>query len=163
MELRNCEIKSVSIEDFEDYYSIRSEKTNLFWTGYDKAPNIVKFKEWFKNRILEKDKTLYLLICNKKCIGSLNIDFYGDFALIGYSVKESYTGKGIGTFIVDNAIKILMKHKEISLVKAWINFQNISSIKVIEKNKFFRTGVTEIRKRFGNKEEYIEFSLDIRN
>jgi len=161
MNLNNCHLKLALIEDYEEYYKMRSEKSNLFWTGYEKAPDFIQFKKWYKNRLSNKNRHIYLLVCDNKYIGSLNIDFYSKYAYIGYSVKEAYAKQGIGTYIVKNAVNILKKHKEITLVKAWINYQNIGSIRVVEKNKFQKTGVIEIRNRFNIEEEYIEFGLNL--
>ena len=159
METKNCDIRKVSLDDYEDYYQIRSEPNNLFWTGYHQAPDFVKFKQWFINRIADSNKDLYLLFCNQICAGSLNIDVYDSYAYIGYSVKEAYAGKGLGTYVVKNAVEILKNTPNMKEVKAWINFRNIASVKVVEKNNFRKTGFTELRDRLGEKEEYIEFAL----
>ncbi len=161
----NCKLELSSTENYDDYYLIRSEKKNLFWTGYSEAPDYNNFFNWYKNRTTDNDKDLYLLFNKKQCIGSLNIDYYSQFVYIGYSVKEEFEGKGYGTYLVDNAIKVITESRRFGdekfLIKAWINYQNVGSIKVVEKNGFIKSDVTEIRKRFGKAEKYYEFVLEV--
>ena len=59
--MRDLFLKEVDESDYENYYLIRSEKENLFWTGYDKPPHKEHFLNWFKDRISEQEKPLYLL------------------------------------------------------------------------------------------------------
>lgn len=153
--------KKATLKDYDSYYSIRSEKLNLFWTGYEKAPDYTNFSKWFTNRINEDNRDLYLLFENDNCIGSLNMDFYNDYVFIGYSVKEQSAGKGIGTYLVKNAIALAMSSPKIKSIKAWINFQNIGSIRVVQKNGFIKNDVTEVRKRFGKDELYYQFELNL--
>ncbi|MCK4921648.1 MAG: GNAT family N-acetyltransferase [Bacteroidales bacterium] len=151
--------------NYDDYYKIRSEEKNLYWTGYEKAPQYENFKAWFVDRLNNPLRDIYLMYINEKCVGSLHIDFYDDNVAIGYSVMKSYEGKGIGTRLVEEAVKIAklskLEGKNILRVKAWINFQNVGSIKVIEKNGFHLTKDTELKKRFGKEELYYIYALTI--
>ena len=152
-------LKRASLKDYDSYYKIRSEKSNLFWTGYDKTPDYDRFLNWYKDRLQDNNRQLFLLFDQNKCIGSLNIDLYNTYAFIGYSVKENNTGKGYGTFLVKNAIEIIRENPKIEVIKAWINFQNIGSITVIKKNGFIKSNISENRMRFGKEEEYQQFTL----
>lgn len=150
---------------YDEYYIIRSEKNNLFWTGYENPPDYKLFKEWFKQRINDPDRYLYLLYSNDNCIGSLNIDYYAKYAIIGYSVKKKFEGKGFGTFLVKEAIKIIKLSKDIRKqiyqVKALIFEKNNRSIKLIEKIGFKFSGNYEIKERFGKEEQYLEYTLEV--
>tara|TARA_R110002050_G_scaffold109799_1_gene221300 strand:- start:16417 stop:16902 length:486 start_codon:yes stop_codon:yes gene_type:complete len=157
----NLLLKEAKISDFDTYYLIRSEPTNLFWTGYKEPPNYQNFSIWYKERLRDNSRKLFLLYEGKHCVGSLNIDFYDGYAFIGYSVRENYEGKGFGTFIVKNAITFISERTNINSIKAWINFQNIGSIKVVEKNGFKRTTTSETRQRFGNEEPYFLYEIHL--
>ena len=156
----NIQIKLVELSDYDAYYDIRSEEKNLFWTGYDSPPNYTDFKNWFIERIASKSNNLFLAFNQKKeCIGSLNIDNHSEFFLIGYSVKEMYEGMGFATEIVRQAI---LKVQEISKdlpIRAWVNYLNKGSMRVLEKNGFKKSPISEKRIRHGNLEEYILFEL----
>ncbi len=151
MKTKNCILQKASEKNYDDYYNIRSEKKNMFWTGYTNAPDYDNFFKWYKTRIQDARKDLYLAYCNSECVGSLNIDYYTDRVMIGYSVKEKHEGKGLATFIVSQAIEIIEK-TENKTVQAWINQKNAGSIRVVEKNNFYKTSTSEIRNRFGNDE-----------
>ncbi len=145
----DCVFEEANLSNYDDYYAIRSEPTNIFWTGYSAAPDYEKFKQWYIERINDKEKFLYLVYHNNVCIGSLNIDIYSDHVMIGYSVKEEFQGKGYATCIVKKAKEIIFKNWKGKPIKAWVSSKNIASIKVLEKNGFRRTETTEYRKRFG--------------
>jgi RimJ/RimL family protein N-acetyltransferase len=157
----NCKFELASEQNYDDYHKIRSEKKNLFWTGYEKPPDYEKFKQWYKNRINDPKKDLYLVYCDNQCVGSLNVDYYEGYVFIGYSVKEQHEGKGYGTFIVKNALEIVKQKPEYQFVRAWINEKNIGSIRVVEKNGFYKTDVSEIRQRFGKNETFLMFEYKI--
>jgi len=161
--MRDLFLKEVEESDYENYYLIRSEKENLFWTGYDKPPHKERFFNWFIDRIADQQKHLYLLFDNKVCVGSLNVDFYNDYVAIGYSTITKYTGKGYATYLVGESIRMVNEAKkrnpELKKIIAWINEQNKASKRVIENNGFQKSNVTEIRKRFGNEEIYYQFEI----
>lgn len=151
--MSNLELKLAKNEDYDCFYTIRSEEANLFWTGYEKAPNYDNFKKWYIHRLTEQNRDIYLLWEGSECLGALNIDTYSDHVFIGYAIKSKAQGKGLATFMVNN-VDSLITNKSLKEIKAWINFQNQASIKVCEKNGYQKSSVTEIRKRFGKEELY---------
>ncbi len=161
--MRDLLLKEVDESDYENYYLIRSEKENLFWTGYDTPPHKERFFNWFIDRIADQQKHLYLLFDNEVCVGSLNVDFYDDYVAIGYSTLTNHKGKGYATYLVAEAIRIADEAKtgnpELKKIIAWINYQNQASIRVVEKNGFQKSDITETRKRFGNQELYYQFEI----
>ncbi|MCF8380985.1 MAG: GNAT family N-acetyltransferase [Bacteroidales bacterium] len=165
MKTGECLFVKATKNKYDDYYSIRSEEKNLFWTGYEKAPHYENFKKWYAERLSDPARDIYLMYFNEKCVGSLHIDFHDDSIAIGYSVKESFEGKGFGTLLVKESVRLAKLSKKqgrkIGLIRAWINFQNIGSIKVIEKNGFQQSEISEVRKRFNKEEVYFEYTLKI--
>ena len=157
----SLQLRTATLDDYDCYYKIRAEKINLFWTGYENAPNYDDFSTWYKNRLSDNTRDLFLLFQGKNCIGSLNIDHYDNYVLIGYSIKENYNGKGLGTYLVQSAVKLVRKKATIKSLKAWINYQNVGSIRVIEKNGFSKNDLTEIRNRFGKDELYYQYELSL--
>ena len=147
-------LKKIEEQDYDLYYPIRAEKKNLWWTGYDNAPDYDAFFNWFKSRANDPNRHIYLLLDNDVCIGALHLDFYSDHSFIGYNIKEQHEGKGYATYMVQKAIEIAFKRPNIKSMKAWINYQNEGSMRVSEKNGFVKSGITETRKRFGVDELY---------
>lgn len=165
MKKGNFVLKEAVPEDYDEYYKIRSEEGNLYWTGYEKPPDYEGFREWYKSRINDPHRHLYLLYVDDACAGSLNIDYYDDFAAIGYSVLKAYEGRGYATFMVKEAIRLVKEAKKqrgkISLIKAWIIHLNTGSIRVVEKNGFKVTDHKEKRKWFGREELYLEYAYEL--
>jgi len=152
-----------TIENYDDYYAIRRENKNSFWTGYRNPPNYESFKNWFLERIEDTERDIYLLYIDDKCVGSLHVDFHSSYIAIGYSVKEAFEGNGYATTLVSESIKI-SKQAKISrpyLIKiiAWINSQNYASIKVVEKNGFVKSKNFEKRQRFDKNELYCQYDF----
>lgn len=150
---------------YDDYYHIRKEEKNMYWTGYTEAPDYEKFKQWFLKRIQDKNRLLYLLFEDGKCAGSLNIDYYPKYAAIGYSVKTGFEGKGLATKIVADSIQIIKKsiadRPDLERIIARINDKNTASIKVVLKNGFHKSHIKEMRKRFGKDELYHQYHFEL--
>jgi RimJ/RimL family protein N-acetyltransferase len=152
-------------ENYDDYYKIRSEKHNLYWTGYENPPEYDTFFNWYEGRLDDINRDIYLMYIEGECAGSLHIDYYQGYAAIGYSVKTDFGGKGVGTLIVSEAVNIIKQAKKkrqgLSLIKAFIYHQNAASIKVVEKNDFERSEDIIMKSYFGKEEPYYEYFYEI--
>lgn len=153
MEANHLEFFKARAENFDDYYNLKCEKNNIFWSGFSEKPDEVKLKEWYLKQLKNTDRIFYLIYINESqenIAGYLYMDIEGDkkqLADIGYGVSEKYSGRGIGTgiinFAIDHIKKELPKVKEIT---AWVAYDNVPSIKVFLKNNFHKT--VEQQKRF---------------
>lgn len=152
--MSNLSLRLATASDYDEYYQIRAEKNNLFWTGYENAPDFISFKGWYLNRLDDPSRNIYLVREDNEVLGALNIDIYPDYVFIGYSTLTKASGKGVASYMVSQVEKIISNQKEIKSIKAWINSQNIASIKVCTKNGFQHSGITENRNRFGKMESY---------
>lgn len=152
--MNNLKLTEAQLSDYDCFYGIRSEETNLFWTGYENAPDYENFKKWFETRLNDTARNIYILRENDECLGALNIDVYSDHLFIGYSIKSKAQGMGLASFMVSQVEELATITPEIKEIRAWINFQNIASIKVCEKNGYIKSQTTETRKRFGKEELY---------
>lgn len=158
-------LKKIEKSDYEEYYKIRSEKKNLFWTGYEKAPDFENFKNFFNQRVIDINRNIYLLYIDEVCVGALHIDYYDDYATFGYSVKEKYEGKGIGHLFNAYTVNIIkmtkIERSNISRIIGWVNCNNKASIKILEKNGFIKSDKTEMRNHLGNQVLYFMYYLNI--
>ena len=158
--LNPIELREATENDYESFFRIRSEKQNLFWTGYEKAPDYDTFFQWFKNRLEESDRDIYMAINRDgQIIGYLNFDQYEEWIAIGYAILSEYQGQGYATKIVKQATQ-LAKSKNKNLI-AWISEKNIASQKVVQKNGF-KPIKYEYRIRLGKEEKYNRFDFVVK-
>jgi len=52
--------KKCSEEDFEDFYILRCDKENIYWTGHDKEPNKDSLYEWYTEQLRRNDRMIFI-------------------------------------------------------------------------------------------------------
>lgn len=129
------EIKKLNQELFYD--SEKFEKTlNLNWPS--------KNKNYFKKAIIDKDKSAFVAVSDKKIIGYLicviqKVESYRTLSSIAelenMLVEEEFRGQGIGSMLVKEFIK-WAKSKGISKIKVLTYAENSEAIKFYQKNGF---------------------------
>lgn len=138
-------LKATNESDFEEYYRVRSDPTDIYWNGYTTAPEKDCFRELFKERTafsrFEKpeDRRNYLI---KKCITEDTIGFVQlirrkDAIEIGYSVLKDYQGMGYATEALYQGVKYARQYKLPIIVM--IRDDNFASQCVAKKNGFIGT------------------------
>ena len=154
----NLHLEKAKESSYEDYYKIREEKINLFWTGYNSAPDYQKFKKWFCERLKDSFRSIYLLYIDDHCAGALHVDQGDEAVFIGYSVKHEFQNRGLATFMVEKAIGLSKKINK-KKIMAWVNNENIASRKVLEKFGFLCID-KEKRKWHNEVKTYLLYSLN---
>lgn len=138
-------LKATNESDFEEYYRVRSDLTDIYWNGYTKAPEKDCFREIFKGRTAfsrfeqPEDRRNYLI---KKCITGETIGFVQlirrkEAIEIGYSVLKDYQGMGYATEALYQGVKYACKY-ELPII-VMIRDDNLASQCVAKKNGFIRT------------------------
>lgn len=46
-------LRKAEKSDFDFFYKIKSEETNIFWTGWDKKPEYVSLLNWY-NKVIDE-------------------------------------------------------------------------------------------------------------
>lgn len=116
-------------EDFECLYKIKCDPENIKWGGFSCPPNKESFREWFKNRIYDTYREIYLVFLNKICVGFFYIDYLDDETIEDTTgLLTEYSGQGIGTYML-NSIDEIAKSKKIKRHVAWVSENNIGSYK----------------------------------
>jgi len=139
-------LKQCDVGDFEDFYVLRCDHENIYWTGYKNEPEKEKLNIWFQNQIKRDDRKLFLAKINQKeevCAGYLYIDVLEstESAEISYGVDSKHAGRGIGTKIVALAIDYIIKSiPSVKSIFAWIIDSNTGSIKCVSRNGFVKSG-----------------------
>ena len=147
MKTNDIELIETNKELFDEYYAIRSDRTDVYWNGYTAPPDKNSFMELYLSRLSSapfndpEDRRLYLV---KLCgvgyiIGFVQLIKREDSVEIGYSIKENFQGNGYGTKALALGIKLAHEHGEDIIVR--IRDDNIASQKVAINNNFARTEV----------------------
>ncbi|HBJ1650576.1 GNAT family N-acetyltransferase [Clostridium botulinum] len=141
----NLIFKKCDENDFEDFYILRTDEENIYWTGYDSKPNKSNLKIWYLNQLKRNDRILFIVRSDEaeEPVGYLYLDIVGDNNNIietGHGVNSKYKGKGLGTeiikFAIDYSRDVLTFIDE---VDGWILEDNIGSIKNVLKNGYDET------------------------
>ncbi|MBN1055131.1 N-acetyltransferase [Clostridium botulinum] len=132
-------------EDFEDFFILRSDDENMYWTGHDEKPNKTNLKEWYLTQLKRTDRLLFIARSDEsdEPVGYLYLDIVGNNNNIietGHGVNSKYKGKGLGTEIIKFAIDYSRNELPfIDEVDGWILEDNIGSIKNVLKNGYAET------------------------
>lgn len=61
-------IRLAELQDFEAFYQIKCEPSNIFWTGFDKPPEKEHLREWFADKISHQadrlSRKIYTIVDN---------------------------------------------------------------------------------------------------
>lgn len=142
----NKEIKLITadLEYFDFFYSLKSEKENIYWAGHNQAPNYETLKEWFKSQISSDKRIIFNISIDYKSVGYLYFDIDSDNKKIefSYAISSKYAGKGFGSASVKEAIIYAKKRFFNYNIIAYVAEENIGSHKILERNLFSKTGNT---------------------
>lgn len=140
-----------SMDDFEDYYRIKSDPSAILWSGFATAPQreklLAHYQLLMNNIINNGGQYLYFL----KESGTNALIGYDLMTQIddntiessGHSILSEFQGKGFGNLLfkllVDEAKKLGYKR-----FTGWISENNIGSIRNVEHSGFVRTDESKI-------------------
>lgn len=153
MDSNDIELIETSKELYDEYYAIRSDRTDIYWNGYDSPPDYDSFKELYLSRLSSarftepEDRRLYLIKlktdADPKIVGFVQLIKHNDSVEIGYTVVGEYQRRGIATEALRLAIGLAKEHSKNVCVK--IRDDNIASQGVAKKNGFIPTRAAEPR------------------
>ena len=165
MNSSDIELIETSKELYDQYFAIRSDRTDIYWNGYDSPPDYDSFREIYLSRLSSarftepEDRRLYLIRlktdAEPKTVGFAQLIKHSDSVEIGYTVVEEYQRRGIATEALRLAIELAKEHSENICVK--IRDDNIASQGVAKKNGFIPTSATEPRNSPGGVQCYSEY------
>ena len=137
------ELKLAKLDNYDEFYKLKSDKSNIYWTGWSNSPDYEKLKEFYYNVINNlktiKDRRIYLAYENDEVVGYVYIDYVDDdtFAL-SPAVHSKFQGKGYGKQIIGLGIKegLNLGYRN---MEAYIREDNIVSQKCFEYNGAHKT------------------------
>lgn len=143
-------IELAKINDFDEYYKLKTDDNNIYWTGWLNKPNYDNLKNFYfetiSNQKSIKERKIYLAYENDRVIGYLYIDYVNnDTFALSPAISSEYQRKGYGKEIIklgiQEGLKLGYKNME-----AYIREDNIASQKCFEYNGAHRTN--EYKKMF---------------
>ena len=144
--MRELTYRIATVEDYDDFYKIKCDPENIKWSGFATAPNYERMKEWFRQQLEGDKRTIYLCYWNGDVCGFFYLDKLSSEEMEAASsgILAEYTGRGIGTWTVEERIK-LAKEQGASIISSWIADENPRSWKRFEKMGFQKTNNQEER------------------
>lgn len=129
------ELVQVSIKDIDLLYEWANDsecRKNAF--NSEKIEYEIH-KKWFLKKLNDKNCKIYLYIYNNNAIGQVRIDIHGSNALIDYSIKKEYRGKGHGIKILQLLEEKItqLKSTKIRSLLGEVKNDNLASQKVFIK------------------------------
>lgn len=148
--------ESINHEDILKYINLLFEwvndsavRRNAFNT---KKIDYREHTEWFNKMLKDNNTRQYILYKGNQPIGQIRLNINGNTALIDYSISPVFRGHRFGRYILDLAAKkVTDEIPVISKLTGLVKYENIASAKTFENCGYRRK----------NKENYIEFSLDL--
>lgn len=149
-----CYVRTLNIKDAPALADL-TYRNKLYWSVYeplhrdDYYTTTVQREKIRESLMLSKEKREYSFGIfehqTDKMVGSVSLYSIKRMpfssALIGYSMDESYIGKGIASEAV-NLVKIFgFEHVQLNRIEAYVSPYNNGSIKVLEKNRFMQEGL----------------------
>jgi len=110
-------------------------------------PSLIKFEnhiQWFNKQVISNDAFMYVYECDGVAIGQTRFNIIDGVAYIDYSIDAFARGKGIGYYMLEEAIKQFSNMNKV-LILAEVKKQNPASISIFEKlhfEKFLETDTT---------------------
>lgn len=130
--------------DLANLFEMKSQKSDVYWSGYTAAPDREKFKVWYQDQLKRTDRRIWLvrdIQANNCSVGYLYLTFENNSAYISHGVKEEFAGKSIGSGIINYATNICLSFYPDYAIESWIVEPNVASVQTFLKNNFYKTGL----------------------
>lgn len=143
-------LTGASSEDFDDYYRIRCEPSDIYWMGHTSAPDYQMIRSVFHERLgsnalsVAGDKVIYMARNEKEETVGFTMLSLTEFGIeIGISLLQRYHGQGFGTQMVEEVLSIAKSLNK--PIFACIRDDNYASQRIFIKNGFQRSDHFELR------------------
>ncbi|MES2681196.1 MAG: GNAT family N-acetyltransferase [Bacteroidota bacterium] len=128
--------------DLERLFEMKSQNSDVYWSGYTTAPDKKKFAEWYNEQLKRSDRKIWLVreMQNSEItVGYLYLTFENQSVYLSHGVKEEYAGKSIGSAIINYATNICLTFYPEYNIESWIIEPNVASVNTFLKNSFRKT------------------------
>lgn len=133
----NIEFRKAVTSDYDFYFDMKSEESNIYWTGHEKKPDYNALKNWFKKNLSSLDRVTYIIIYKDNKIGYVYVDSLSENSFeVSIAISEDYQNQGYGYLTLNQLLNILEAEFLAKSVIAWIFEKNLASIKIFTKCGF---------------------------
>lgn len=133
----SIEFRKATSDDYDFYFDMKSEESNIYWTGHENKPDYVELKKWFENNISSLDRVTYVIFRQNNKIGYVYVDFLSKKSFeVSIAISEDYQNRGYGYIALKQLINVLKSEFVAKKVIAWIFEKNLASIKIFTKSGF---------------------------
>lgn len=134
------------LRDFHIYLSLKSERPNIYWSGFAQAPEKEKLRQHFVNALSNQSRDVYLFKFGNDGVGYLYLDYFTKLepVEVAYGISEKWAGRGLAKTMITQAIEQI--RPSYNVLTAWIAESNIASIKTAISLGFEASETTTSRK-----------------
>ena len=137
MLIRKCKIEDATILHRE----LGCNPEMLRYTGWNPYSSLAATKDFLSKAIVSKEEFSWVIEENGNIVGTIGAYDYcsqDESIEIGYSIFQSFWGKGYASHAVALVCEFLCSNTSIKCIKAWSADENIASQKVLERNGFIK-------------------------
>lgn len=156
IKIQEIELINATIDDYDFYYALKSEKSNIYWSGHKRKPDQKKFRSWYRINVLNSDICFKIILCKGKKVGVIYFKLIDQLKCnyLGLGISEKYQGKGIASVVVLKFIENLkINFPNCLKIIFFIRADNLNSQKIHLKLGCTKTGEYEDQYLKSNKTE----------
>lgn len=91
-------IRNAVLDDFEFFYKLKCEETNIYWTGHRGKPDRENLFSFFKNVVdntkKKEERKIYIIENDEDKVGHLYIIPRGEYFELATAICQKYQGRG---------------------------------------------------------------------
>lgn len=162
--MENLQYKLAVLENFDDFYKLKSEPGNIFWSGFSDKPDYEGFKNHYKKELERDDRTIVFLYIENEIAGyvAISFDSMNKTTETAHGVLSHFGGRGLGKKLIQYAVEYsIEKIPQADNIIGWIADDNFGSIKNVLGNNYTMTDEFEFR-HFQQREDKVKFNKYIR-
>ncbi len=148
---KNHELRRAQFSDFDLTFKWANNPSVRAFSFTKDNILLIEHINWYYNKLQNLKCEYYILEVNGNPAGSIRFDLEDNqSAKINYLLDPNFTGKGLGTYLLDNGMKFLKKNKpSIQKVYGFVLKDNSASIRIFEKLSFEKiSNVKDIELKF---------------
>lgn len=159
-----------SLDDFDAFLALKSQKDAIKWSGFETAPDPDKFKQYYIEKILNNPITHVLFLCDADVEGCPIVAYtqYDDVSsteveIRGTIIKKRYQG----TDAMAALNKLTLEHhinKGHKVFVTWASENNIASVTNMLNEGYIKTEEFDVRNLplLGGEHRFFKFTKEIK-
>ena len=126
------ELRLAAPEDFEFLLSMKSDPTEVTWSGFGGPPERDSFLSFYVSALANPDRVMFTAVDNGDVVGYIHFNRSRDNRdtwIVSTGVRAELRSKGVGTELRKRAIAEMAKRFNPLLIEAWLAEGNTASRK----------------------------------